>query len=606
MLRHYEKVRDVVLPTLGPERRATYSPFLPRLPAHRTRAPGPDRGMERATQGPLFTRTTAGVSRVPVTGGHCKLQWKADWAMRWFAMSVDYEMSGKDLIPSVELSTKIVRLLGGTPPETFIFELFLDEQGQKISKSKGNGLSVDEWLPTARRKASRSSCSASRTRPRSSISTSSRRRSTNTSLSPSNIYAHRTIRRASSRIRSGSFTRGNPPAETYPVSFALLLNLVSASGAQDREVLWGFIRAYAPDADPETHPGLDRLVTYALKYYEDFVHPQKRYREPTVEGARGAVRACRYAREHGRRTQRRDRAERGLRDRQDARLRAAARLVQGDLRSRARPGAGTALRLVRGALRLRRNRGADPHRVVRRIYVAMRALKPMPLSLMPESHRLDPLRRDRCRSRAAENHAAGDVRERRLSRRRQSGRCRRQCCQSRARRTRHARRCHLARHAVPGVPSERRSACAPRDRRRSQQHGRPYPSCRLRSAIRRASSARSARASARFPEQAQEEIETALRLAPNSHWALSAAGGFNIEVVRSGGRLLGNLLYGATFENGVSYFHRAIAADPENPLIKLQYALALTGYAFDARRPRSPPCSMPACARNRGTSTRRR
>jgi hypothetical protein len=90
---------------------------------------------------------------------------------------------------------------------------------------------------------------------------------------------------------------------------------------------------------------------------------------------------------------------------------------------------------------------------------------------------------------------------------------------------------------------------------------------------------------ARFPEQAKEEIETALRLAPNSHWALSAAGGFNIEVVRAGGRFLGNLIYGATFENGVSYFHKAIAADPENPLIKLQYALALTGYAFDARRP---------------------
>jgi len=89
---------------------------------------------------------------------------------------------------------------------------------------------------------------------------------------------------------------------------------------------------------------------------------------------------------------------------------------------------------------------------------------------------------------------------------------------------------------------------------------------------------------ARFPEQAKAEIETALRLAPNSHWALSAAGGFNIEVVRSGGRLLGGFLYGASFEAGVSYFQRAIAADPENPLIKLQYALALTSYVFDARR----------------------
>ena len=133
------------MPTLGPERRATYSPFLPVCP--RT---------GRVLQVPIIEwNADAGTivydddgrrTEVPVTGGHCKLQWKADWAMRWFALSVDYEMSGKDLIPSVELSTKIVRVLGGTPPETFTYELFLDEGGQKISKSKGNGLSVDEWL----------------------------------------------------------------------------------------------------------------------------------------------------------------------------------------------------------------------------------------------------------------------------------------------------------------------------------------------------------------------------------------------------------------------------------------------------------------------------
>src|SRR6478736_2109507 len=145
VLRRYEKVRDVVLPTLGPERRATYSPFLP-----------VSQETGRVLQVPVIAwNTDAGTivyedegrrTEVPVTGGRCKLQWKADWAMRWFALGVDYEMSGKDLIDSVRLSSRLCRVLGAPPPETFTYELFLDENGQKISKSKGNGLSVDDWL----------------------------------------------------------------------------------------------------------------------------------------------------------------------------------------------------------------------------------------------------------------------------------------------------------------------------------------------------------------------------------------------------------------------------------------------------------------------------
>jgi lysyl-tRNA synthetase class 1 len=222
-------------------------------------------------------------AEVPVTKGHCKLQWKADWAMRWFAMSVDYEMSGKDLIPSVELSTKIVRLLGGAPPETFTYELFLDEQGQKISKSKGNGLSVDEWL-TYGTEESLALFMFGKPHAAKKLYFDVIPKAVDEYIAFAEQYQR------SSNDAKGQFENpawfihaGNPPAETYPVSFALLLNLVSASGAQDREVLWGFIRAYAPDADPATHPGLDRLVTYALKYYEDFIHPQKHYREPTVK-----------------------------------------------------------------------------------------------------------------------------------------------------------------------------------------------------------------------------------------------------------------------------------------------------------------------------------
>ena len=138
-----------MLPTLGDERQQTYSPVPADLAQDRPRAAGADpRG--QCDAGTIVYRDEDGtLIETPVTGGTCKLQWKPDWAMRWLALGVDYEMSGKDLIPSVELGNKICRILGSRPPEGFNYELFLDEQGQKISKSKGNGLSVEEWLTYA-------------------------------------------------------------------------------------------------------------------------------------------------------------------------------------------------------------------------------------------------------------------------------------------------------------------------------------------------------------------------------------------------------------------------------------------------------------------------
>jgi lysyl-tRNA synthetase class 1 len=289
VLHHYEAVRDVVLPTLGPERRATYSPFLPIC-----------RKTGRVLQVPVVAwDAKAGTivydedgtrTEVPVTGGRCKLQWKADWAMRWFAMNVDYEMSGKDLIPSVELSAKIVRVLGGKPPETYTYELFLDEEGQKISKSKGNGLSVDEWLTYG---PEESLALFMFQKPRAA-------KRLYFDMIPKAVdeyIAHleqlsREHNNPAAEVENPAWfiSGGNPSTDEYPVSFALLLNLVSASGASDREVLWGFIRAYAPAADPATHKGLDRLVTYALKYYEDFVKPRKQYRLAT-EKERSALSA---------------------------------------------------------------------------------------------------------------------------------------------------------------------------------------------------------------------------------------------------------------------------------------------------------------------------
>jgi lysyl-tRNA synthetase class 1 len=216
-----------------------------------------------------------------VTGGHAKLQWKADWAMRWLALGIDYEMSGKDLIPSVELSSKIVKALGGTPPAGFNYELFLDENGERISKSRGNGLTIDEWLTYG---PEESIALFMFQKPRSAkrlyfdvipkavddyieLLKQYRREDNDEAKAMENPVWH--------------IHNKKPPHEDYPVSFALLLNLVSASNAQDRNVLWGFIRAYAPDANTANNPGLDRLVGFALRYYEDFVKPQKRYRAPT-------------------------------------------------------------------------------------------------------------------------------------------------------------------------------------------------------------------------------------------------------------------------------------------------------------------------------------
>jgi lysyl-tRNA synthetase class 1 len=212
-------------------------------------------------------------TEIPVTGGNCKLQWKADWAMRWFALGVDYEMSGKDLIPSVELSTKIVRVLGGEPPETLTYELFL--------KSKGNGLSVDEWLAYGPEE-SLAFFMFQKPRAAKRLFFDAIPKSVDDYLAFLAQYHRENSNPAAGLENAVWFIHnGAPPAQDYPASFALLLNLVSASGAHDRNVLWGFIRAYAPTATPATHPGLDRLVGYALKYYEDFVKPQKRYRAAT-------------------------------------------------------------------------------------------------------------------------------------------------------------------------------------------------------------------------------------------------------------------------------------------------------------------------------------
>ncbi|MDA0653611.1 MAG: lysine--tRNA ligase, partial [Proteobacteria bacterium] len=279
VLENYEAVINVILPTLGPDRRATYSPFLPLCPKTGIvlQVPVIARDVEAGT---ITYEDKAGVKiETPVTGGHCKLQWKADWAMRWVALDVDYEMSGKDLIDSVKLSSRICKVLGGRPPEGFTYELFLDEAGEKISKSRGNGLTAEEWLRYA---------------PDESLQLYM----FNSPKKAKRLFFDVIPRHVDDYLNFlGKFAEeneaqrlenpvwhihaGQPPAPEAHVTFGLLLNLAAACNTEDPAVLWGFISRYAADATPQTAPILDRLVEHAINYYRDFVKPNKIYRLPS-------------------------------------------------------------------------------------------------------------------------------------------------------------------------------------------------------------------------------------------------------------------------------------------------------------------------------------
>jgi lysyl-tRNA synthetase class 1 len=289
MLEAYDKVMDIILPTLGPERRASYSPFLPVSPASGKvlQVPMVERHPKRGTVVYIDPDTGKKVETA-VTGGAVKCQWKADWAMRWTALGIDYEMAGKDLIDSVTLSSKICKALGGTPPEGFNYELFLDEKGEKISKSKGNGLTIEEWLTYASPE-SLSLFMFQKPKAAKRLYFDVIPRTVDEYLQFLAAYPRQD---AKGKLDNAVWHihAGKPPAAELPITFGLLLNLVAASNAHDKAVLWGFIRRHAPDASPQTHPLLDQLAGYAVRYYEDFVKPRKKFRAPDEVEA-GALRA---------------------------------------------------------------------------------------------------------------------------------------------------------------------------------------------------------------------------------------------------------------------------------------------------------------------------
>jgi lysyl-tRNA synthetase class 1 len=276
VLEKYDEVIDVILPTLGPERRATYSPFLPVCAKTGVVLQVPIVERDLAAGTVTYLDDDGKPVTVPVTGGHCKLQWKCDWAMRWYALGVDYEMSGKDLIDSVRLSGRICRILGGEPPTNLTYELFLDEGGQKISKSKGNGLSVDDWLKYA---------------PPESLSLFMYQKPKTAKrlffdVIPKTVDEYLDFlgklpdEAEDAKLNNPTWHihGGKALAEPAHITFGVLLNLAGVCHTENPAVLWQYISRYKPEANPATAPLLDRLVKHAIAYYRDFVKPAKQFR----------------------------------------------------------------------------------------------------------------------------------------------------------------------------------------------------------------------------------------------------------------------------------------------------------------------------------------
>ncbi|MBU6449233.1 MAG: lysine--tRNA ligase [Rhodospirillales bacterium] len=280
VLKHHDEIVQIILPTLGAERKATYSPILPIHPRTGIVMQVPIDRVDAAHGTVLWTDPESGAKfETSVLGGNAKLQWKADWAMRWYALDVDYEMSGKDLIDSVKLSSSICRALGKEPPVTLTYELFLDDKGQKISKSKGNGLSIEQWLTYAPKESLAQFMYHAPQRAK-KLFFDVIPRSTDDYI---NYVAALPTAEKPHENPAWHIHGGVAPSHAgSPISFTMLLNLASVSNADSAEMLWGFIRAYMPEANAGSFPFLAELVHYAVAYNRDFVAPKRQYRVATT------------------------------------------------------------------------------------------------------------------------------------------------------------------------------------------------------------------------------------------------------------------------------------------------------------------------------------
>lgn len=275
----YDDLMAVMLKSLRDERQQTYSIFLPIHPETGRVLYVPMKHVDAARGEITFDDETGREWTLPVTGGNVKLQWKPDFGARWAALDVDFEMYGKDHSTNTPIYDRICEILGGRKPEHFTYELFLDDQGQKISKSKGNGLTIDEWLSYA---STESLSYFMYQKPK-----TAKRMHFDVIPRAVDEY-HQQLRAfpgqdAAAQVNNPVWHihRGQPPASRMVVPFSMLLNLASVSAAEDKAALWGFIQRYAPDATPEANPDLDQAAGFAVRYYNDFVKPARICRAPT-------------------------------------------------------------------------------------------------------------------------------------------------------------------------------------------------------------------------------------------------------------------------------------------------------------------------------------
>ena len=277
ILENYSEIMDIILPTLGRERQKTYSPFLPICPDTGKVLEIPVKEINKKNFKIIFDNNGKKLE-VSILNGNCKLQWKVDWAMRWYALDVDFEMYGKDLIESAILSTKIIKLIGKTNPSGFAYELFLDENGEKISKSKGNGITIDQWL----KYASPESLSLYM------YQNPKRAKKLYKEIVPKAVdeyldFIEKTKTQNELQLLMNPVWHvhnSEVPTESMIMSFSMLLNLVETSNADSKELLWKFVKKYKTNISEKEHPIFDNLVGYAIKYFNDIIKAQKKYKRP--------------------------------------------------------------------------------------------------------------------------------------------------------------------------------------------------------------------------------------------------------------------------------------------------------------------------------------
>jgi len=280
ILKKNKDIMDIIIPTLGKERQKTYSTFLPICPDTGKVLEIPVLEIDEKNSKIIFDNFGKKLEK-SILDGNCKLQWKVDWAMRWYALDIDFEMYGKDLIESAILSSKIIKILGKTNPSGFAYELFLDEKGEKISKSKGNGITINEWLEYA---SPESLSLFMYQNPR-------RAKKLYKEIVPKAVDEYLDFIEKGKNQNEQQILlnpvwhvhNGTIPKENMIMTFSMLLNLVETSNANSKELLWKFVKKYKPNILEEEHPIFDNLIDYAIKYFNDVIKKNKKYKKPSIE-----------------------------------------------------------------------------------------------------------------------------------------------------------------------------------------------------------------------------------------------------------------------------------------------------------------------------------